>query len=102
MGSVVFPTETANMSAMNLLCRDGAHKCYMHVSVCMLGSERANRSIQQLSSTLEQLGHDGEEVVELRGSDGGLCPVMSEEDKDAWSQKTQSEAGDSAVPYWTV
>lgn len=90
------------MSAMNLLCRDGPHQCYMHVSVCMLDSERANRSIQQLSSTLEQLGHDGEEVGELRDSDGSLCPAMSEEDKGAWSQKTQSEAGDSAITYWTV
>lgn len=65
------------------------------VYVCFLDSERANKSIQQLSSTLEQLSHDGEEVEELRGSEGSLYTTMAEEDKGAWSQKTQSEAGDS-------
>ncbi|XP_070772289.1 serologically defined colon cancer antigen 8 homolog [Enoplosus armatus] len=52
--------------------------------------QRANQSIQQLSSTLEQLSPDGEE--ELRGSDGSLFATTAEEDKAAWSQKTQSEA----------
>lgn len=59
--------------------------------------ERANQSIQQLSSALEQLNPDGEEVEEVRGSDGSLFPTMAEEDKAAWSQKTQSEAGDSVI-----
>ncbi|TKS85908.1 Serologically defined colon cancer antigen 8 -like protein [Collichthys lucidus] len=54
--------------------------------------QRANQSIQQLSSTLEQLSPGGEEVEQLRGSDGNLLPIMAEEDKAAWSQKTQSEA----------
>ncbi|KAE8280863.1 Serologically defined colon cancer antigen 8-like protein [Larimichthys crocea] len=54
--------------------------------------QRANQSIQQLSSTLEQLSPEGEEVEQLRGSDGNLLPIMAEEDKAAWSQKTQSEA----------
>ncbi|XP_044071392.1 serologically defined colon cancer antigen 8 homolog isoform X2 [Siniperca chuatsi] len=48
--------------------------------------QRANESIQQLDSTLEQLSPDGEEVEVRRGSD------EEEEDKSAWSQKTQSEA----------
>uniref|UniRef100_A0A7N6AUF8 Serologically defined colon cancer antigen 8 n=1 Tax=Anabas testudineus TaxID=64144 RepID=A0A7N6AUF8_ANATE len=49
--------------------------------------------IQQLSSALEQL-HADEEVEEVRGSDGSLFTTLAEEDKAAWSQKTQSEAGD--------
>ncbi|KAI3363365.1 hypothetical protein L3Q82_011987, partial [Scortum barcoo] len=53
---------------------------------------RANQSIQQLSSTLEQFNPDGEDVEGLRGSDGGFYTAMTEEDKAAWSQKTQSEA----------
>ncbi|XP_036978726.1 serologically defined colon cancer antigen 8 homolog isoform X2 [Acanthopagrus latus] len=52
--------------------------------------QRANQSIQQLSSTLEQLSPDGEEVEEVRGSDGSLLAGTAEE--AAWSQKTQSEA----------
>uniref|UniRef100_A0A8C2WS09 SHH signaling and ciliogenesis regulator sdccag8 n=1 Tax=Cyclopterus lumpus TaxID=8103 RepID=A0A8C2WS09_CYCLU len=58
----------------------------------MLVSERANQSIQQLSSALEQLSSDGEEVEEPRGSGGSLFATMAKEDKGAWSQKTQSEA----------
>ncbi|XP_035519379.1 serologically defined colon cancer antigen 8 homolog [Morone saxatilis] len=54
--------------------------------------QRANQSIQQLSSTLEQLSPDGEEAEELRGSDGSLLTAMAEEERAAWSQKTQSEA----------
>ncbi|XP_076599350.1 serologically defined colon cancer antigen 8 homolog [Chaetodon auriga] len=54
--------------------------------------QRANQSIQQLGSTLEQPNPDGEEVEELRGRDGSLFTAMAEEDKAAWSQKTQSEA----------
>ncbi|XP_068575632.1 serologically defined colon cancer antigen 8 homolog [Cebidichthys violaceus] len=54
--------------------------------------QRANQSIQQLSSALGQLSSDGEEVEEPRGSDGSLFTTMAEEDKAAWSQKTQSEA----------
>lgn len=64
------------------------------VYVCVLLSERANQSIQQLSSALEQLHADSEEVEEVRGSDGNLFTTLAEEDKAAWSQKTQSEAGD--------
>ncbi|XP_061601911.1 serologically defined colon cancer antigen 8 homolog isoform X2 [Cololabis saira] len=51
--------------------------------------QRANQSIQQLSSALEQLNPDGEDV---RGSDGNLFTMADEEDKGAWSQKTHSEA----------
>ncbi|TNN64344.1 Serologically defined colon cancer antigen 8 [Liparis tanakae] len=58
----------------------------------MLFSERANQSIQQLSSALEQLSSDGEEVEEPRGRDGSLFADVAEEDTAAWSQKTQSEA----------
>ncbi|GLD63959.1 serologically defined colon cancer antigen 8 homolog [Lates japonicus] len=54
--------------------------------------QRANQSIQQLSGALEQLNPDGEEVEEVRGSDGSLLSTMAEENKAAWSQKTQSEA----------
>ncbi|XP_051274518.1 serologically defined colon cancer antigen 8 homolog [Dicentrarchus labrax] len=54
--------------------------------------QRANQSIQQLSSTLEQLSPDGEEVEEHRGSHGSLLTAMAEEERAAWSQKTQSEA----------
>lgn len=57
-------------------------------------SERANHSIRQLSSALQQLNPDGEQREEVRGTDGGLFTTMAEEDKAAWSQKTQSEAGD--------
>ncbi|XP_068424728.1 serologically defined colon cancer antigen 8 homolog [Clinocottus analis] len=53
--------------------------------------QRANQSIQQLSSALEQLSSDGEEVEEPRCSDGSLFATMAE-DTAAWSQKTQSEA----------
>lgn len=65
------------------------------ILLCILDSERANQSIQQLSSTLEQLSPDGEEVEEVRGSDGSLLAGTAEE--AAWSQKTQSEAGDSVI-----
>ncbi|KAM6915926.1 serologically defined colon cancer antigen 8 homolog [Xenentodon cancila] len=51
--------------------------------------QRANQSIQQLSSALEQLNPDGEDVG---GSDGSLLTMVDEEDKGAWSQKTHSEA----------
>ncbi|XP_071336290.1 serologically defined colon cancer antigen 8 homolog isoform X2 [Trachinotus anak] len=54
--------------------------------------QRANESIQQLSSALEHLNPDGEVVEEVRGSDGSLLSAMAEEDKAAWSQKTESEA----------
>uniref|UniRef100_UPI0037E7AC27 serologically defined colon cancer antigen 8 homolog isoform X2 n=1 Tax=Semicossyphus pulcher TaxID=241346 RepID=UPI0037E7AC27 len=54
--------------------------------------QRANQSIQQLSSSLEQLRPDGEEVEEPRGSDGRHFFAMSEQERAAWSQKTQSEA----------
>lgn len=69
----------------------------LETDICTLVSERANQSIQQLSSALEQLNPDGEEVEEVRGSDGSLLSTMAEEDKAAWSQKTQSEAGDSVI-----
>ncbi|KAM9365689.1 serologically defined colon cancer antigen 8 homolog [Pholidichthys leucotaenia] len=54
--------------------------------------QQANQSIQQLSSALEQLNPDGEEAEEDRDSDGSLYTATAEEDKAAWSQKTQSEA----------
>uniref|UniRef100_A0A8D3DJZ6 SHH signaling and ciliogenesis regulator sdccag8 n=1 Tax=Scophthalmus maximus TaxID=52904 RepID=A0A8D3DJZ6_SCOMX len=60
--------------------------------------QRANQSIQQLSSALEQLNPEGREAEEVGGSDGSdgsdgsLFSIMVEEDKAAWSQKTQSEA----------
>ncbi|XP_075931841.1 serologically defined colon cancer antigen 8 homolog isoform X2 [Anarhichas minor] len=54
--------------------------------------QRANQSIQQLSSALGQLSSDGEEVEEPRGSDGSLFTATADENKAAWSQKTQSEA----------
>lgn len=65
-------------------------------------SERANRSIQQLSGgAVEHLHPDGEEVQEVRGSDGSLFCTMAEEEEEeataAWSQKTQSEAGESVI-----
>ncbi|XP_031733373.1 serologically defined colon cancer antigen 8 homolog [Anarrhichthys ocellatus] len=54
--------------------------------------QRANQSIQQLSSALGQLSSDGDEVEEPRGSAGSLFTATAEENKAAWSQKTQSEA----------
>ncbi|XP_039640304.1 serologically defined colon cancer antigen 8 homolog isoform X4 [Perca fluviatilis] len=54
--------------------------------------QRANQSIQQLSSALEQQSSDEEEVEEPRGSGGSLFTALVEEDNAAWSQKTQSEA----------
>ena len=67
--------------------------------MCTLVSERANQSIQQLSSALEQLNPDGEEVEEVRECDGSPFSTMAEEEKTAWSQKTQSEAGDSVISF---
>ncbi|KAF3708062.1 Serologically defined colon cancer antigen 8 -like protein [Channa argus] len=54
--------------------------------------QRANQSIQQLSGALEQLHPDREDVEGIRGNDGTLFTSMAEEDKAAWSQKSQSEA----------
>ncbi|XP_032396851.1 serologically defined colon cancer antigen 8 homolog isoform X4 [Etheostoma spectabile] len=54
--------------------------------------QRANQSIQQLSSALEQQSSDEEKVEEPRGSGGSLFTALVEEDNAAWSQKTQSEA----------
>ncbi|XP_060896060.1 serologically defined colon cancer antigen 8 homolog isoform X1 [Labrus mixtus] len=54
--------------------------------------QRANQSIQQLSSTLDPLSPDGAEVEGPRGSDGKIFTAMSEDETVAWSQKTQSEA----------
>ncbi|XP_040929995.1 serologically defined colon cancer antigen 8 homolog isoform X2 [Betta splendens] len=51
--------------------------------------QRAHQSIQHLSSTLEQLRADDEEV---RGNDGSSFTTSAEDDKAAWSHKTQSEA----------
>lgn len=59
--------------------------------VISLIPERANASIQQLSSALEP---DGEVV---RGGDDSFFTAVAEEDKTIWSQKTQSEAGDSLL-----
>lgn len=36
-------------------------------------------------------------MEEPRGSDGSLFTATAEEDRAAWSQKTQSEAGDSVI-----
>lgn len=63
-------------------------------SMCMLTSERANQSIQHLSSAPLQLDPDGDEVEEVRGGDEDHYTTMAEEDKAAWNQKSQSEAGD--------
>ncbi|KAM3605802.1 uncharacterized protein V6R79_005033 [Siganus canaliculatus] len=54
--------------------------------------ERANQSILQLSNPQDQQSRDEEEVEEIRGSDGSPFTAMSDEDRAAWSQKTQSEA----------
>ncbi|XP_067371832.1 serologically defined colon cancer antigen 8 homolog isoform X3 [Channa argus] len=62
------------------------------VKIGMLLNERANQSIQQLSGALEQLHPDREDVEGIRGNDGTLFTSMAEEDKAAWSQKSQSEA----------
>ncbi|KAK5622825.1 hypothetical protein CRENBAI_024284 [Crenichthys baileyi] len=51
--------------------------------------QRANQSIQQLSSALEQLDPDGEDV---RAGAGNFLTTAAEEDTAAWSHKTQSEA----------
>lgn len=57
-------------------------------------SELANQSIQQLSSALPQLDPDEEQVEEVGGGNEDHFTTMAEEDKAAWSQKSQSEAGD--------
>lgn len=59
--------------------------------MCMLNSERANQSIQHLSSAPLQLDPDGDEVEEVRGGDEDHYTTMAEA---AWNQKSQSEAGD--------
>lgn len=69
---------------------------YKCVFVYVLVLERANENIQQLSSALEQLSPDGEVV---RGSNDTFFAAVAEEDKTAWSQKTQSEAGDSRLKF---
>lgn len=67
--------------------------CYNH-GACVLISERTNHSIQQLSSGLEQKNPDGSEMLEVGDSDDGrFFPIMSDEEKQAWSQKKGSEAG---------
>ncbi|XP_041645271.1 serologically defined colon cancer antigen 8 homolog isoform X2 [Cheilinus undulatus] len=60
--------------------------------------QRANKSIQHLSSTLGHLSPDEEEEGP-RGRDGRFSSAMSEEEKAAWSQKTQSEA---ANQLWSL
>ena len=65
--------------------------------MCIMVSERANQSLQQLSSALEQQSSDEEEEEEgeePRGREGSLF-TMAGEDRTAWSQKTQSEAGNT-------
>lgn len=57
----------------------------------ILTSERANQSLQQLSGALDQLDPDEEDVRPAAGD------VFPEEDKTAWSHKTQSEAGESLL-----
>ncbi|CAI5654581.1 unnamed protein product [Oreochromis niloticus] len=54
--------------------------------------QRANQSIQHLSSALLQLDPDGDEVEKVRGGDEDHFTSMAEEDKAAWNQKSQSEA----------
>lgn len=62
--------------------------------VCVCSAEWANHSIQELSSTLEQLSHEGEDVGRRDGRHEMM--MMAEEDgMAARSQKTQSEAGDN-------
>ncbi|XP_058507239.1 serologically defined colon cancer antigen 8 homolog isoform X2 [Solea solea] len=58
----------------------------------LLTEQRANQSIQLLSSTLEQLNPDGGEVEEVGVSDGRFFSLIAEEDKATWNQKTHSEA----------
>lgn len=55
---------------------------------------RANQSIQQLSSTLEQLNHrEGrEEEQGLRGN-----VTFIDEDKPSWTRKAKSKAGNSVT-----
>lgn len=64
--------------------------------MCVLDAGRANESIQQLSSTLEQPHHsegrEEEQGTGLRGSLGSLFTPM-DGDKTARNQKAQSEAG---------
>lgn len=62
--------------------------CKENCCLCTLDAEQATESIQQLSSTLEQLSHDREEGKGFRGTEDSL--VVEEDDK-----KTQSEAGNS-------
>ncbi|XP_008427391.1 serologically defined colon cancer antigen 8 homolog [Poecilia reticulata] len=50
--------------------------------------QRANQSLQQLSGALDQQDRDGEDV---QPAAGGVF-TAAEEDKTAWSHKTQSEA----------
>lgn len=60
--------------------------------MCVLDVGRANQSIQQLSSTLEELNHrEGRKVEQgLRGN-----VTFIDEDKPSWSLKGQSKAGNS-------
>lgn len=63
------------------------------VCLCVLDAGRANQSIQQLSSTLEQPHHsEGREEQQGKGLRGSLFTPM-DGDKTAWNQKAQSEAG---------
>lgn len=61
--------------------------------MCLFDSEWANQSTQHLNSIMQRLSDDGEEMKAPRGSDGSPFATMAEEDRAAWSQKTQSEAG---------
>lgn len=65
-------------------------------NVCVLDAGRANQSIQQLSSTLEQPHHsEGREEEQGKGPRGSLGSLFTpmDGDKTAWNQKAQSEAG---------
>ncbi|KAM4607035.1 serologically defined colon cancer antigen 8 homolog [Polymixia lowei] len=54
--------------------------------------ERANRSIQQLSSVLTLRSPDGEEVEGDRSSPGSPDSPTAGEEEAAWTQRSQSEA----------
>lgn len=65
---------------------------WLREHVCVLDVGRANQSIQQLSSTLEQLNHR-EGRKEEQGPRGNVTSI--DEDKPSWNFKAQSKAGNS-------
>lgn len=65
---------------------------WLREHVCVLDVGRANQSIQQLSSTLEQLNHR-EGRKEEQGLRGNITSI--DEGKPSWNLKAQSKAGNS-------